>query len=245
NNDALYINNDQYKLKIGNWAVIAEGEELGTFYGLISDGIWQQDEADQAAVYGDKPGDFKYIDRNDDGKINAEDRTTLGSAQPDFIWSLNNTLSYKNFELSAFINGVYGNKILNANRFELESGNGQSNASVDMLNRWTPQNPSNIYPRANRNADYLRMSDRYLEDGSYLRLQLLTLGYILPHQLTRKIGIYNMKVYVSAKNLLTLTKYTGFDPEVGRFGQDNLRQGYDYGGYPSAKSYLVGININF
>lgn len=244
-NQATYISNDEYKLKIGNWSIIDEGEELGTFYGLISDGIWQLDEADEAEVYDAKPGDFKYIDRNNDGIINASDRTIIGHAQPDFLWSLNNNFFYKGFELSIYINGVYGNKILNANRFELESGNGLSNASVNLINRWTPENPSNEYPRANRNADYLRMSDRYLEDGTYIRLQLVSLGYNLPQKIVNKIRVQNMKVYISAKNLVTITEYTGFDPEAGRFGQTNIRQGYDYGAYPASKTFLAGININF
>jgi hypothetical protein len=114
-----------------------------------------------------------------------------------------------------------------------------------MLNRWTPENPSDKYPRANRNADYLRMSDRYLEDGSYVRLQVVTLGYDLPYKIVNRIGLERMKVYISGKNLLTITDYSGFDPEVGRFGTANIRQGYDLGGYPSAKTYLIGINIDF
>jgi len=140
---------------------------------------------------------------------------------------------------------VHGNDILNSNRFELESGNGLSNASVAMLDRWTPENPSNVYARANRSADYLHMSDRYLEDGSYVRLQVVTLGYSLPRNLIGKIGLKGLKVYVSGKNLLTFTSYTGFDPEVGRFGSSNIRQGYDLGGYPAARTYLVGLNLEF
>lgn len=245
NNDATYISDDTYKLKIGNWAVIDEGEELGSFYGLVSDGIWQLDEADEAAVYGARPGDFKYVDLNDDDRIDAADRKIIGHAQPDFFWSLNNTLSWKGLELSFYFHGVHGNDILNSNRFELESGNGLSNSSIEMLNRWTPENPSDVYPRANRNADYLRMSDRYLEDGSYIRLQVLTLGYDLPAKIVRRAGLQGIKVYVSGKNLLTFTDYSGFDPEVGRFGASNIRQGYDLGGYPSAKTYLIGLNIDF
>ena len=244
NNDATYISNDEYKLKLGYWSVIDVGEELGSFYGLVSDGIWQKDEADKAAVFGKKPGDFKYKDLKEDNVINELDRKVIGHAQPDFIFSLNNSFSFGNFDLSAFINGVYGNQILNANRFELESGNGLSNASIDMLERWTPDNPSNTYPRGNRSADYLRMSDRYLEDGSYIRLQLLTLAYNLPMKITNRTKIQGARVYVSAKNLLTITNYTGFDPEVGRFEQSAIRQGYDYGGYPSSKTWIVGISIN-
>jgi hypothetical protein len=140
---------------------------------------------------------------------------------------------------------VHGNDILNSNRFELESGNGLSNASVHMLDRWTPENPSNEYPRANRSADYLHMSDRYLENGSYIRLQLVTLGYDLPRNFLQKIRLKGAKIFVSGKNLLTFTDYTGFDPEVGRFGTSNIRQGYDLGGYPSARTYLVGLNLEF
>ena len=245
NNDDTYISDDEYKLKIGYWSVISEGEELGSFFGLESDGIWQLDEADEAAVYDAKPGDFKYVDQNDDDMINADDRLIIGHAQPDFIWSLNNTFSYRNFELTAYIQAVHGNDILNSNRFELESGNGLSNASIDMLNRWTPDNPSNIYPRANRNVDYLHMSDRYLEDGSYVRLQLLSLSYDLPATVLQKAGIYNLRFFITGKNLLTFTDYSGFDPEVGAFGTSNIRQGYDLGGYPTARIYTAGFRIEF
>jgi TonB-linked SusC/RagA family outer membrane protein len=244
-NEETYVSDDTYKLKIGYWSIIAVGEELGSFYGLVSDGIWQTAEADEAALYAAKPGDFKYVDQNSDYKYNEEDREILGSSQPDFFWSINNTLSFKGFELSFYFQGVHGNQILNSNRFELESGNGKANASIGMLNRWTPEKESNIYPRANQNADYLRMSDRYLEDGSYVRLQLLTLAYDLPSGFSQKLKVKGARIYISGKNLLTFTDYTGFDPEVGRFGSSNIRQGYDLGGYPTAKTYLLGVSIDF
>ena len=245
NNSDTYISNDTYKLKIGYWSVISVGEEIGSFYGRVSDGIWQSDEADEAAIYGAQPGDFKYMDLNNDQKIDGDDRKIIGHAQPDFFWSVNNTLSFKGLELTFYFQGVHGNDILNSNRFQLESGNGLSNAAVGMVDRWTPDNPSNLYPRANRNADYLHMSDRYLEDGSYVRLQLLTLGYNLPTSWLQRVRIKSARLYVSGKNLLTFTDYTGFDPEVGRFGSSNIRQGYDLGGYPSAKTYLIGLNLEF
>ena len=245
NNADTYISDDTYKLKIGYWSVIRVGEEIGSFYGLTSDGIWQLEEAEEAATYGARPGDFKYVDLNGDNQINADDRTIIGHAQPDFFWSLNNTLSYKGVELNLYFQGVHGNDILNSNRFELESGNGLSNASVGMLQRWTPDNPSDLYPRANRSADYLEMSDRYLEDGSYIRLQVVTLGYQLPPSILGKIRLKGAKIYISGKNLLTFTDYTGYDPEVGRFGTSNIRQGYDLGGYPAARTYLVGLNLEF
>jgi len=245
NNNATYISDDTYKLKIGYWSIIDVGEELGSFYGLESDGIWQKDEAEEAALYGAQPGDFKYVDQNTDYQINDLDRKIIGHAQPDFFWSLNNTMSFKNFELTFYFQGVHGNDILNSNRFELESGNGKSNASIAMLDRWTESNPSNVYPRANRNTDYLHMSDRYLEDGSYIRLQLVTLAYDLPKSVSQKLKTGNIRLYISGKNLLTFTDYTGFDPEVGRFGTSNIRQGYDLGGYPSARTVLAGASINF
>lgn len=245
NGESLYINNDTYKLKIGSWSVIQEGEQMGSFYGYESDGIWQLNEVDDAAVYGAQPGDFKYIDQNNDGVIDASDRKIIGNALPKFFWGLNNTFSFMNFQLDIFIQGQHGNQILNSNRFELESGNGLSNASVDMLNRWTPDNPTNDYPRANRTADYLHMSDRYLEDGSYVRVKIITLSYNLPSNWMKAVRINSALLYVTGENLLTFTKYTGFDPEVSRFAFDNTRIGYDYGGYPSAKTYLIGLKINF
>ncbi len=121
NGSELYINNDTYKLKIGNWAVIREGEPMGSFYGLRADGIWQTAEAEVAAKYGAKPGDFKYVDKNNDGKINADDCEIIGHALPDFTWGFNNTFSFRNFTLDIFLQGSQGNQILNSNRFELES----------------------------------------------------------------------------------------------------------------------------
>jgi TonB-linked SusC/RagA family outer membrane protein len=241
----LYINNDTYKLKIGSWSIITQGEQLGSFYGLQADGIWQLDEADQAAVYNAEPGDFKYIDQNDDGKIDNKDRKIIGHALPKFFWGLNNSFSYGNISLDIFIQGQHGNEILNSNNFELESGNGLSNASVNMLDRWTPENPSNKYPRANRNTDYLHMSDRYLEDGSYVRIKVITVSYNLPSRWMKTLKISDARVYLTGENLFTFTNYSGFDPEVSRFAFDNTRIGYDYGGYPSARTYLAGIVVNF
>lgn len=241
----LFINNDTYKLKIGNWAVIREGEEMGSFYGLTADGIWQSNEAEQAAVYGCEPGDFKYVDKNNDGKINVDDCGIIGHALPDFTWGLSNNFAYGPFTLDIFIQGTQGNQLLNSNRFELESGNGLSNASVKLLDRWTEENPSNEFPRANRNADYLHMSDRYLEDGSYIRVKTITLSYDLPQKVMDIFKMKKLRVYVTGQNLFTFTRYTGFDPEVGSFGMDNTRIGYDFGSYPSVRTLIFGASLNF
>ncbi|MBK7175073.1 MAG: TonB-dependent receptor [Bacteroidales bacterium] len=241
----LFVNNDTYKLKIGNWAVIREGEEMGSFFGLTSDGIWQSDEAEEAAIYGNEPGDFKYVDQNNDGKINTEDCNIIGHALPDFTWGLTNNFSYGAFTLDIFIQGSQGNQLLNSNRFELESGNGLSNASVKLLDRWTPENPSDEFPRANRNAAYLKMSDRYLEDGSYIRVKTITLAYDLPKRALDYLHMDKLRLYITGQNLLTFTKYTGFDPEVSSFGMDNTRLGYDFGSYPSVRTLIFGASINF
>jgi TonB-dependent starch-binding outer membrane protein SusC len=241
----LFINNDTYKLKIGNWAVIREGEEMGSFYGLRADGIWQTADAEEAAKYGCVPGDFRYVDQNKDYKINAEDCSIIGHALPDFTWGMTNSFSYGAFTLDVFIQGSQGNQLLNSNRFELESGNGLSNASIKLLDRWTEENPSNLYPRANRNADYLKMSDRYLENGSYIRVKTITLSYDLPKSLMDRLHMERVRIYITGQNLFTFTKYTGFDPEVGSFGMDNTRLGYDFGSYPSVKTLIAGASINF
>jgi len=166
-------------------------------------------------------------------------------ALPDFTWGLSNNFSYKNFSLDIFIQGSHGNQLLNSNRFELESGNGLSNASINLLDRWTPENPSELYPRANRNASYLQMSDRYLEDGSYIRVKTITLAYDLPAQAMKFLKMEKVKLYATAQNFFTITKYSGFDPEVGSFGMDNTRMGYDFGSYPSVRTLIFGASINF
>jgi TonB-linked SusC/RagA family outer membrane protein len=245
NGSDLFINNDTYKLKIGNWAVIREDEPMGSFWGLTSDGIWQSSEAEQAAIYGCEPGDFKYVDQNNDGKINADDCSIIGHALPEFTWGMTNTFSFGPLSLDVFIQGSQGNQLLNSNRFELESGNGLSNASVGLVDRWTPENPSNEYPRANRNADYLHMSDRYIEDASYIRFKSVTFSYELPKRLLAAVRIPQFKVYVTGQNLITITNYSGFDPEVGSFGMDNTRVGYDFGSYPSVRTIILGASVNF
>jgi hypothetical protein len=218
---------------------------MGSFWGLTSDGIWQSSEAEQAAIYGCEPGDFKYVDQNNDGKINADDCSIIGHALPEFTWGMTNTFSFGPLSLDVFIQGSQGNQLLNSNRFELESGNGLSNASVGLVDRWTPENPSNEYPRANRNADYLHMSDRYIEDASYIRFKSVTFSYELPKRLLAAVRIPQFKVYVTGQNLITITNYSGFDPEVGSFGMDNTRVGYDFGSYPSVRTIILGASVNF
>lgn len=225
------------------------GQPLGTFYGYQTNGLFQtgDDIANLPTINPatTKPGDRRYVDINGDGKITqADDRTFIGNAQPKFQGGITNTLSYLNFDLSVFFQGTYGNKVFNQNKQQLELLTGQQNASVTAYERWTPTNPTNDVQRAFEDPAPVNTS-RYVEDGSFLRLKNITLGYNLPKNIASKIHSSQVKVYVSAANLFTWTKYTGFDPEVSRNEQSTLNQGIDYSIYPSSKSFLAGLSISF
>ena len=233
-------------LQLPSSGIVRVGEPVGVFYGYIADGIFQdQGEVDKSAQKSAKPGDRRYVDQNSDGVINGSDRVILGQAQPKVFGGLTNTFNYKNFELSVFLQGVSGNSILNINRFELESLTGVSNQSRETLNRWTPTNHSNTIPRANAAGNPYAISSRQVENGSYLRVKNITFAYNLPSAVVRKIRAESIRLYVSAQNYITWTKYSGFDPEVSRFGQSTLSQGIDYGSYPGSKTIIGGISIAF
>lgn len=225
------------------------GQPLGSFYGYQTNGLFQtgDDIANLPTINPatTKPGDRRYLDINGDGKITqADDRTLIGNAQPKFQGGITNTLSYLNFDFSFFFQGTYGNKLFNQNKQQLELLTGQQNASVTALERWTPANPTNVIQRAFEDPAAVNTS-RYVEDASFLRLKNVTLGYNLPKAIASKIHASQIKVYVSAANLLTWTKYTGFDPEVSRNEQSTLTQGIDYSVYPGSKSFLGGLSISF
>lgn len=234
---------------ISGASIVKVGEPLGSFYGYLTNGIFQlgDDIASLPTINASAtfPGDRRYVDVNGDGKITqADDRVVLGSAQPRFLGGITNTFSYRNVDLSIFFQGSYGNRIFNQNRQELESLSGQQNASVTALQRWTPTNPSDLIHRPFEDPSTVNTS-RYVEDASFLRLKNITLGYHLPHSITSKIKLSGIKVYVSAQNFLTWTNYSGFDPEVNRNEQSTISQGIDNSVYPVSKSYLAGLNITF
>jgi TonB-linked SusC/RagA family outer membrane protein len=244
-----------------NASLLRKDQPIGTFYGYEFDGIFQSDEeaAKSPVLVGQEPtssnpeaiakaGDRKYRDINGDGKIDASDRTILGSAQPKFTWGLNNTLSYKNFDLSFFFQGSQGNKMANFNSFNLLNFTGQNNVSADAgLNRWTPENPENKYPRAlsSGSLDVGIFSSAIVEDASYLRLKNVTLSYTLPLKILQRAKIQSIRIYVSGSNLWTLTDYTGYDPEANTYGQSTTLIGVDNGGYPQSKIYQVGATLSF
>lgn len=237
----------------------AVGQPVGTFYGYVVEGIFQnQDEVNTANLLdgetdtfyqlaGTAPGDFKYKDINGDNVITDEDRTDIGSPIPDLTYGLNAAFGYKNFDLSISFQGVYGNEIFNVNRSLQEaSGKSASNKTVATLNSWNGEGTSNTIPRAiatdpNQNS---RLSSAYIEDGSYLRLKNLQIGYNMPQDLING-AISSLRVYVGARNLLTFTDYSGFDPEIGNAGGSNLSAGVDNDVFPQARTFLVGLNVSF
>jgi len=234
-----------------------EGEPIQQFYGYRVDHIIQTDE-DHPTMPNAKPGDILFKDLSGadgvpDGKIDAYDREVLGSYLPKFQYGFNLALNWKGFDFSAFFQGSYGNDIFNANKITMEGMARLFNAGKGVLDAWTPTNTNTTMPRAvsgdpNKNA---RVSDRWLEDGSYLRLKTLTIGYTLPSDMLKTVSkgtISRIRVYVSTQNLLTFTKYTGYDPEIGRrSGLDNanLINGIDYGQFPSPRVVLGGLQVSF
>jgi len=236
------------------WQRLKEGGEIGAFFGYVSDGIMQLGDTpantplfatDNGIV---TPGERKYKDLNGDGIIDADnDRTFLGNPVPEYTFGINNSFSWNGFDLNVFIQGVAGNEIANFNRINLEDLNGRNNVLKEAFaNRWTPQNPTNEFSRAFSGVRTNRFSNVYIEDGSYLRLKSVTLGYSISSDFLSKLAINRLRIYVSGKNLYSLTKYSGVDPEVSWGGQNNaLSAGADFGGYPNSKSFLFGLNLNF
>lgn len=246
-NEILSLNGD-VPIYSGN-NINAVGHPVNAFYGYVTNGIFQtQEEVDDYAIQTQgndaynrtSPGDLKFKDLNNDGVINDKDRTYLGNPTPSWTFSMNNSLAWKGFDLEIFIQGAAGNKIYNSNRASLEAMSVAQNQMTTVLDRWHGEGTSNTMPRAvfgdpNKNN---RVSDRFLEDGKYLRLKNVTLGYTLPEWLTAKAAISSARVFVSGQNLLTLTRYKGLDPEISGSGNDDNV-------YPVARCITVGATISF
>ncbi|GAB3930383.1 SusC/RagA family TonB-linked outer membrane protein [Larkinella terrae] len=220
------------------------GYPLGSFIVYQTDGVIQNGDAALTPQANKSPGGQKYKDINGDGVITqAGDRIVIAN-QPGFTAGLTNTFSYKGFDLTVFFQGTFGGKIYNENRANLELGTGYVNASRDLLNRWTPTN-TNTDVKAAYQDPAITISDRFIEDGTYVRLKNISLGYSIPKSLLAKARITNLRVYVSAQNAATWTNYTGYDPEVSLNGQSLINKGVDSGVYPNSKSYQAGISLSF
>lgn len=203
------------------------GEPIGIFYGYRCLGV------------DPTTGNLVYDDLDGDKVITANDRTKIGDPNPDFIAGMTNTFSYGNLDLSIFLHSIYGNDVFNGTMIYLESGTGEDNQTVNMINRW--QKPGDItnYPKA---GDTFK-SSRFIENGSFLRIKNVSLGYNLPKQATSAIGIKSVRFYLTGQNLYTFTTYSGMDPEVNYYSTDNVVMGTDFFTYPQSRTLLIGVNI--
>lgn len=245
------------------------GYPIQGFYGYVVEGIFQTqadidalnnlDDPANEIYYqtaGTSPGDIKFKDLNDDGVVDENDRTVIGSYLPDFTYGLNLNASYKGFSASVFLQGVQGNDIYNGTKVLTQGMTRLFNAEKEVLNAWTPTNTNTDIPRAvsgdpNQNA---RISDRFVEDGSYMRIKNVTLSYSLPEKMLSSVlngTVSGLKVYFTAQNLLTFTNYSGYDPEIGASsnysGNENatLLQGVDFGFAPQPRTFILGMNVSF
>lgn len=226
---------------------LAVGQPVGSFYGFEVLGVFQSlgeiqkySNNDGSLIQPDaKPGDFKYADLNGDGKIDADDRTFIGDPTPTWSFGFTINAAYKNFDLMLFGQGVYGNMIYNGlRRLDIPTANWTS----DALDRWQGVGTSNTFPRivhGDPNKNFSNPSSFHFTDGSYLRLKTVQVGYTLPRSVSQRIGLQQLRVYVGANNLVTFTKYQGYDPEIG-----GSSYGIDRGYYPQAKTFMAGINVN-
>jgi TonB-linked SusC/RagA family outer membrane protein len=228
--------------------IVQKGLPVGTFWGYTTNGLLTaSDIAKGVPLLAGVPqqvGDTKYVDNNGDGKITTADKHNLGSAQPKFTGSFTNTFTYKQFDLSVFFQGSYGNKVFNLLQQSLERPTLTLNASATLLNRYSPENPNGTVARAT-NSPVPQVTDRYIENASYLKLKNASFGYTLKGGALSAIHAKQLRIYVSAQNLATITKYTGQDPEVNFYDNDNTKQGIDYGTYPSVRTFLAGLNVTF
>ena len=228
------------------------GERIGSYYLLVQDGVFKnQEELDKYPHFDNTyVGDFRFVDVDKDGVLDVNnDRTIVGNYAPDFTYGFSSTLKYKEIDLSFNIQGVQGSEILHLLRRYNYNMEGNFNNSAVALNRWiSEESPGDGNTnRANRKSkgNNGRTSTWHIEDGSYIRLQNVTLGYTLPQALTSKIKIDNARVYIAGQNLLTITDYTGYNPEVNLYDSNSLTPGVDYGTYPLPRTVTLGLNINF
>ncbi|MBO9619878.1 MAG: TonB-dependent receptor [Niabella sp.] len=237
------------------------GQPLGLMYGLVTDGVYQYSDFDKTSAGGYilrnsvttngntrsaiQPGDIKYKDINGDKIIDANDMTVIGSSLPKHIGGFNNNFTYKGFDLNVFFQWSYGNDVQNMNNYTFRGGSNSVNQFESFMNRWTPDNMNTNIVRTNGFAgSYTAYSGYTIEDGSYLRLKTLSLGYSLTPAALRRLKIKSMRIYTSMQNVFTWTKYSGQDPEVNLYNSV-LTGGFDYSSYPKARVTTLGVNVNF
>lgn len=209
------------------------GLPLGTFFGYVAQGVDPE------------TGMVRYKDLDNSGNITPNDRTIIGYAQPDFIYGMTNTFSWKGFRLNIFLQGVQGNQVFNASRIDTEGMYDHKNQSTRVLLRWKYPGQITEVPKATTDMANVHNSTRFIENGSYLRVKDITLAYAFQSSLVQRLKLSGLTLYATAQNLLTLTKYTGFDPEVNAYGTSGVELGIDYGTYPHARTFIFGLNVEF
>lgn len=224
----------------GNTSIAQEGLSLGSFWGYIYDGVDPE------------TGNAVYRDLDKSGEVNEDDKTIIGHANPKYAFGMTNSFRYSNFTLDVFVQGIQGNEIFNATRVLSEAMIDGRSQSAAVLKRWTQPGQITDIPRQSLHNSGIPdptynslVSSRYIEDGSYIRLKSVTLGYNLPERITNKLRLSNCLIYVTGENLMTITNYSGFDPEVSAFGASNTAPGVDFGTYPQSRDILIGINLSF
>ncbi|GAB3710413.1 TonB-dependent receptor [Spirosoma flavus] len=262
----LYNGNDIINLRGGSgfgqartFGLLREGESIGAFFGWQTNGVYATSaenensrsggpvRADNATGYLYRGGDMRFVDQNGDNIIDDRDRVVIGNALPKFTGGFTNTLQYKQFQLDALLQFSYGNDTYNGTRTVSESLFQFANASKRALNRWRKEGDITDIPRADHTdpGGNRRSSTRWLEDGSYLRVKTVTLAYDVPSALLQKIRVSNLRLYATAQNLFTFTRYTGVDPEANSYSSTVTDLGFDYASYPQYKTFLFGINLGF
>ena len=225
--------------------IVAVGLPVGAFWGYSTNGLLTSAELAKGvptlAGVPQQQGDTRYVDWNNDGKITTADKHYLGSSQPKFTYGFSNTFTYKHFDLSFLFQGSYGNKIFNLLQQTLERPTLSQNVSTTLLNRWSTTNPNGTVARAT-DSPVPQVTDRYIENGSYVKLKNLSVGYSFS---SGHLHIKQLRVYASAQNLFTITKYTGYDPEANFYDNDNTKAGIDYGIYPPTRTFLAGLSVTF
>ncbi|RZF58327.1 SusC/RagA family TonB-linked outer membrane protein [Sphingobacterium corticibacterium] len=230
---------------IGEYSILRPGESMGSFYGYIVDGVWQEGDDFSFVQPGVRPGDLKYRDLDNNNIINANDRTILGKSLPDFYYGFNTNVQYRNLTLSIFIEGSKGAKMLNSSLVDsyYPVDFRRNKLAEPYLNRWTAANPSEKYPSfiPGDAQGALNVTNKTVEDASYLRLQSVRLSYNVP--LSESLFVRSATFFINGQNLHTFTKYSGVDPAVNAIGDDILR--VDYNSYPLTRTFTAGVNIQF
>lgn len=247
--------NETYKAYLGNSIgdhfgvanIFIVGKQPGLFWGYKTDGIIQTDDTGlpTSTVFPQTPGNIKVVDVTGDGKVDANDKTIIGNPNPNFNYGFRTAFSYKALKFSATFYGVQGNDIINGNvRYEQTPATNTPNLTKYAFeNRWTATNPSNLFSSSNSNIQN-QLYDRYVEDGSFLRLSDVTLNYTIPKQALNK-ALQNVSVFASVKNVFLITDYSGYDPEMRTFAFDGLRPGIDLNSYSNPRQFIFGLNVTF